>query len=269
MAIYTGVADGNGDFNIPFSTQYSGGQKITITAEKDNAEKSIELYAPSEVVGGEGAIEFTGSLNNFPNNVTGMRLTQGLSGVIKSQCFQFASSAPLLFRNVKTLSIEGEIETIESNAFYNWNWCNNLVMPDSLKYVHDSAFKEWNAATSVVFSENLETVGNFAFDSFLSMMQLDLSVTKLKVLTPYSFNRWVQARVVKLPSTLTLIYGNSLRELTRCEEIILYATTPPGLDSSAFTGLNTACIFKVPNASVDAYRAASGWSAFASRIQAI
>ena len=39
-----GVADLNGDFTVPFSSNYTSGQKITVTAEKDSATKTIELF---------------------------------------------------------------------------------------------------------------------------------------------------------------------------------------------------------------------------------
>lgn len=55
---------------------------------------------------------------------------------------------------------------------------------------------------------------------------------------------------------------NSLTSIT------VEATTPPALPSIALRQTNN-CIIYVPSGSVDAYKAASGWSSYASRIQAI
>mgnify|MGYP001618506052 FL=1 len=42
MPTVTGTADANGDFNIALGANYTSGEKITVTAEKDSAEKTIE-----------------------------------------------------------------------------------------------------------------------------------------------------------------------------------------------------------------------------------
>ena len=46
------------------------------------------------------------------------------------------------------------------------------------------------------------------------------------------------------------------------------ATTPPTLDSTAFSDSGIQTIY-VPAASLDAYKSATNWSAFASKIKAI
>jgi hypothetical protein len=51
--------------------------------------------------------------------------------------------------------------------------------------------------------------------------------------------------------------------------IIVNATTPPKLsNSNAFNNTND-CPIYVPSGSVNTYKSASGWSTYASRIQAI
>ena len=93
-------------------------------------------------------------------------------------------------------------------------------------------------------SQNLQSIGNEG-------------LTNLKVTS------------IELPASLTNIGLYGLSDLTVCEEIICRAITPPSIASNTFNGLKSTCIFKVPAASVAAYQAATNWSAFASRIQAI
>ena len=52
------------------------------------------------------------------------------------------------------------------------------------------------------------------------------------------------------------------------KSVTVNATTPPTLGESALDYTNN-CPIYVPAASVDVYKAASGWSTYASRIQAI
>lgn len=219
MAIYTGVADANGDFNIPFSANYTSGQKVTVTAEKDGATKSIELFAPSDTLGG-GAIQFSGTLANFPNNIGHVTIT-GLSGAIGNTAFYSSFSD---------------------------EWCGKatgLTVDHGVTSIGSSAFSGWSGALSLLLPEGLLTISQYAFDG------------------------WSKCKTVTLPSSITSIADGAFRGLSVCESITIYATTPPLITSITFINLRSACIFKVPAASVAAYQAAPNWSAFAARIQAI
>lgn len=266
MATYTGIADANGDFTVPFSSNYTSGQRITVTAEKDSATKSIELYAPSAVTGG-GALQFTGSLIDFPNNITGMKISSEIETVIKATCFQITSGVPLFFSKLKTLEIASSITTIEANAFYGWSFCNNLILSDQLITVGDGAFQGWSSAVSVAFPPSLQNLSNYAFYGFSSMLELDLSMTKISYINAFAFALWVNARVVKLPATVTELNGYSFQNLQSCESFSILSPSPPYLSDTALSGLSASCIIKVPASSVNAYK--SSWSAFAARIQAI
>lgn len=196
MAIYTGVADANGDFTVPFSSNYTSGQKVTVTAEKDSATKTIELHAPSEAAG--NIIQFTGSMVNFPNDIGGVIIGEWMRGIIP-QSFMSGFQADTIWRYATSLEIKGDVTAIGIYAFRNWIACTKLI----------------------------------------------------------------------LPSTISSMSTESFGAYISCNEIIIHATTPPQIQATTFEQLKLTCIFKVPAASVVAYKAAPNWSAFASRIQAI
>ena len=82
-----------------------------------------------------------------------------------------------------------------------------------------------------------------------------------------TFSRCSYLRTVYLPDTITEI-GNYCFEY--CSNLTLYirATTPPTVLSSAFSNASVSAIY-VPAESVDTYKTTTGWSAYASKIQAI
>ena len=71
---------------------------------------------------------------------------------------------------------------------------------------------------------------------------------------------------ITLPSTIESI-GNSAFGYTYLTSVTCLATTPPVLGTNVFISNN--CTIYVPSASVEDYKAASGWSTYASKIQAI
>lgn len=121
MATYTGIADASGDFTVPFSANYTSGQKITVTAEKDAATKTIELFAPSEVIAPPATpaiIQFSGNLTNFPANIATVTIS-GISGKIADYSF-YANNDLHMWAKATGLIIGSGVTIIGQYAFANW-----------------------------------------------------------------------------------------------------------------------------------------------------
>ena len=74
-------------------------------------------------------------------------------------------------------------------------------------------------------------------------------------------------KYVTIPSSVTKIGISAFAGCTSLEKVTIYSTVPPNIKDFVF-GKST-CPIYVPSASVDAYKAASGWSDYASRIHPI
>lgn len=290
MATYTAVADANGDFIVPFSSAYTSGEKITVTAEKDSATKSIELFAPSDVTGG-GVIQFTGTLDNFPNNIGGVILSE-ISGGIGNYAFSAVSANALsLWKKATSLTLTNSVTSIGSNAFSEWTNATQLTLSSSLRSINQGAFSGWTKATSLSIPDSVLTLGQECFYGWVSSLSLHIGSgltsipiqafdgwakatslaipDQVKNIGAYAFRGWSLATSLLVGAGVTSIEGYSFMNWASCNEIICRALIPPTITNTSFNGLKSTCIFKVPAASVAAYQAAPNWSAFASRIQAI
>ena len=76
-------------------------------------------------------------------------------------------------------------------------------------------------------------------------------------------------QVADLGEGITSIGVDTFNGCTSLRPIICRAYNPPTLATNAFRGIPTAAKFYVPNNRVDAYKAATGWIGFASRIYSI
>lgn len=266
MTTYTGVADANGDFTIPFSSAYTGGQKITVTAEKEGAIKTIELHAPSDAIGG-GPIKFSGNLNNFPSNI-GVVTLSGLIGVIGDNAFNASGSTSIAWRLATGLIIESGITSIATNAFRAWGSAVSLTLPSGITSIGDYAFQNWSALSTLVIPDTVTAIGSQAFGGAGKIASLTLS-NQLKTIGSAAFLNLSLLTSLLLPATLTSIGADGFGGLAACLEITSLAVAPPTITATAFSNLKATCIIKVPAASVSAYQAAPNWSAFAARIQAI
>ena len=241
MAIYTGVADANGDFTVPFSSNYTGGQKITVIAEKDSATKSIELFAPTSVTGG-GPIQFSGTMVDFPNNIGNVTLATEIQGIIPNACFADTGNYYSLFSKAKGLIIDGIVTIIKNDAFKNWGEATLLTLPDSLTRIENNAFYGWSKLVEIRVPNSVTFIGDGSFGF------------------PYACKKLTIGSGVESIGIAAFTY------MTSCDEIILLPATPPTISTNTFMDVKSSCVFKVPAASLNAYQSASNWSAYAGRM---
>ncbi|MGE8683628.1 MAG: leucine-rich repeat domain-containing protein [Acinetobacter sp.] len=261
MTIYTGVADANGDFTVPFSSSYTGGEKITVTAEVSGATKSIELFAPSSVIGGDSALQFSGSLVNFPDNCGNITISKMKN--IKAYAFT-------IFELATGITVNSDVITIAANAF-RFNDAPPIkhvrLLANTLTSIGSYAFYGMTECTELIIAA-ATSIGTQAFFNMNKVQNLVLP-EGLLTLADGVFYAWTGLKKASFPSTLTSIGSNCCYNWSGCVEIIMKSTTPPTIAYDTFYELNAACVIKVPADSVAAYQAAPNWSAFASYIQAI
>lgn len=286
MATYTGVADASGNFTVPFSSTYTSGEKITVTAEKDSATKSIELYAPSEVTGG-GVIQFSGNMTNFPNNIGTVILKSEITN-IPSYGFAVKSTGNI-WAKATGLVVEGATG-IGSYAFLGWSSLRILTLNSGLKNIGAYAF-EGHKLVNLNIPASVETISSYAFNSAERLISITFETnSKLTSISEYAFTTAIELTFpLILPKSLVTIGSGAFRFIWNLksliigpnvttigssafagarvlEEMIIDALTPPAIASSTFSELNPACVIKVPSASLSAYQSALNWSIYASQM---
>lgn len=244
MATYTSVADANGDFTVPFSANYTSGQKITVTSEKSGAVKSIELFAPSNTSGG-GFIEISGDYSNFPQHIGVITISDELGTRLNNNSF-FSDS-------------------VYTNIF---GVATGLVIPSVIINIGEFCFSGWVNSLSLNIGGVIENIPQYSFSSWRSI-QNAVFPEGTKYFRQYSLVSWTSLKTIVLPSTTEVIESYAMSDWSSAQAITLLSTSPPAISHTSFNGLRSACIFKVPATSVDAYQNAPYWSAFAARIQAI
>jgi len=73
---------------------------------------------------------------------------------------------------------------------------------------------------------------------------------------------------ITIPNSVTTIGNYVFGSCSGLTSVTIQATTPPTSGNNVFDDTNN-CPIYVPSASVEAYKAATNWSTYASRIQAI
>ena len=121
--------------------------------------------------------------------------------------------------------------------------CKNTVIPDSVTSIADKSFQDCTGLTSINIPSGVTSIGNYAFNGCSGLTSIDM------------------------PSGVTSIGNNAFAYCRGLTGMTVNSITPPSLGNHAFD--SSTFIIYVPSSSVNAYKSASGWSTYASRIQAI
>lgn len=167
------------------------------------------------------------------------------------------------------------IRTFDLSQFTGINTNGNNFAGCGLKKVDVSQF---SYVTSSMFlnSYNLESVilpttvlttslGISVFSGCFKLKSVNIP-TNITAIGASFFVNCYSLEELDFPSTLTNIGNSALSSLYSLKKLIFRSTTPPTLGTTVFSNLPVFCKIYVPDASVAAYQAASGWSVYASQI---
>ena len=131
-----------------------------------------------------------------------------------------------------------------------------VELTDLVTEISEQAFFAFTGLTSLTIPDTVTTLGNYAFQDCIGLTSVTIG-SGITSIGDYAFG----------------LYQESTSALT---SVTVKATTPPTIGTGIFDNettsvspANSNLVIYVPAASVAAYQAASGWSTYASRIQAI
>ena len=166
-----------------------------------------------------------------------------------------------------TVSGLDNIENVNWGPFYQCTSLNSLSLPKAMS-IGVNAFRGCTSLKSLSMP-HVVTTNNNSVDGCISLENLELSDV-LTTLGESTFYGCSKLPFVDLSATLTTINTYAFYNCSALTTVIVRATTPPSLGANAFNNTpiaqGTGTIY-VPDASVDAYKAATNWSTYADRIK--
>lgn len=281
----------NGDIQFKIDSTFSNRFKITFFT---NSTESTLIKSQNDVVeSGEKKYIFLnwselntlggGVLNYILQNITdNLKLDDGTYDRITSKTTDYYIVADsesqkdseilqrqlnkLIDRSITEFEMSDDITTIGEHAFFHCEKLSSIKLSNNLKSIGQSAFHNCHRLTSIEFPDTLETIDGMAF-ALCGFTEITIpdSVTSIGSSAFYSEPN---LKNITIGSGVTSIGAYAFSSNRGLLTLTVHAETPPVIGNTLIDGISS-CQIYVPAQSVEAYKTATNWSSYASRIQAI
>ena len=208
----------------------------------------------------------------------------GIEHFVNLESFQAYNAIAL---HTLDLSKNTNLRTIKKQALYKCHGLESVILPSTITTIEDDAFHECPKLASINIPNGVKSIGSYAFAGDLQLAEITLpqsietigrnafAATGLLSFTlpegittvaEYICFNCKSLTSLTLPSTTANVEYRAFSYCEKLTEIHCKATTPPTLEQYAFEDAVKERKIYVPHDSVEAYKAADGWSDFADQI---
>ena len=233
--------------------------------------KSITLPSNLSIIN-DSVFYYTQNLETvvLPNTVTeigqyAFSSAKKLSSIDLSNVITFRRDAFGYCSTLASVNLSSASE-IGSYAFRNCSSLATVSIGNNLISVGDNAF---NGCTSLPTSNNIryaDTIAAEVIDKTQTSYTLRTDTTHIN---SSLFQSNTNITTIDIPSSVSYIGYSAFSGCSNLSSVTVRATTPPTIGTYAFPTNTSNLKIYVPSGSVDVYKAASGWSSYASKIYAI
>lgn len=167
--------------------------------------------------------------------------------------------------NLRALVIPEGFKTINSYNFYYLSQAQYIALPSTLTSINTYAFGYMSNLVSLPIPNGVKSLSTSVCVScsYLRFMKIPSALTTIGSST---FSSCAALKYVKFPSTLTSIGSSAFANCRECTYDFTDCTTIPTLTAGAFNVIYPYAEIRVPASLVDSWKAANGWSSYASNI---
>ena len=172
--------------------------------------------------------------------------------------------------NLTSVTYGNNVTEIKARAFFSCGMLTQFQFTNNITSIGNEAFIS-TAITSISIPDSVTTIGDSCFSRCNKLLTATIG-NGVSVLKYGTFNGCNSLQTIKIGNGLTSINDSQWNRLFNCsslQSIEFSSVTPPTLNVTGVFDNTNNCPIYVPAESVDAYKAATNWSTYADRIQAI
>ena len=247
-----------------FVRAYQGGELVW---EKPSSNNKI-FYTSTD-----GQIVNPHRIDVFGSNIISNTYSEGV-GIIEfdGDVTKIGYTAFSYCNTLQTIVIPDSVTSIGENAFFTCNRLTSITIPNGVTSINIGVFENCSSLTTITIPDGVTSIGQVAFYGCTSLTSITIpnGVTSIDIGV---FERCTSLISITIPFSVRDIEYNAFKDCNQLSEVIVNAVIPPNLYPEQNTGIynqfeNNAPgrLIKVPAASLQKYKTASGWSVYANSI---
>ena len=174
---------------------------------------------------------------------TGLGIANSLHIIVAEGVTSIGTKAYYL-TSLESIEMPNTITSIGLSAFFQTKLIE-LNLPDSIYAIPNELAQNCSQLQRIKLPSQMQQIGAYAFKNCTSLAKIDI------------------------PSTTFKIDNQAFYGCSSLRTIVVRTEAFPTLSNSAFTGIAADALIYVPDESVDAYKSATNWSAYADAIRPI
>ena len=224
---------------------------------------TMGFYGEFSLTSASAILRYSSSDDNrnyvYRSSVQKIEIGNGITSIGNSafySCYSLAS-----------ITIPNGITSIGDSAFYSCYSLASITIPNGVTNIVDSAFYSCYSLASITIPNGVTNIVDSAFGNCRSLASITIP-NGITSIGDSAFNNCYSLASITMPNGITSVGDSAFKN---CRGVAFYdftaCTTVPTLASTtAFTGIPADCQIRVPAALVDAWKAATNWSTYASHI---
>ena len=184
--------------------------------------------------------------------------------------------------SISSVVIDNGVTSIGGHAFDECSQLTSIFIPDSITSIGECAFKGCSSLTSIMGGNGLTSIGYCAFQhcSALTVVSIPDRVTSIG---SFAFFYCTNLTTLSIPNSVTSIGCRAFGDCDSLSQVYVYSPVPITIigqedwgslmifytNSSTGIAIPNNLTIYVPCASLDAYKSAMYWSAYASRMESL
>lgn len=168
--------------------------------------------------------------------------------------------------SLTSITIPDSVTSIGGHAFEGCSSLTSITIPDSVTSIISGAFYDCSSLTSISIPNGVTSIRSFTFYDCNSLTSITIP-DRVTSIDDSAFWSCGSLMSIVIPDSVMSIGYNAFYYCKKLSLIKLLPTTPPTLSSSgAFSNTAADLQIIVPKGTLDAYKSATNWSAYADKM---
>lgn len=161
--------------------------------------------------------------------------------------------------------VPNSVISIGNFAFYDCSYLTVINIPNGVTTIGQQAFSHCGSLRNIHIPDSVTSIGSYTFEVCGNLINANIP-SSIGTIPSSMFQFCKKITKIAIPESVSKINNQAFQGCSSLTTVICKAKTPPTLGTTSFDSTPETMKIYVTDASVDAYKAATNWVAYADKI---